>query len=173
MMPLRPACRRALLILGATLLLAPPLPAQRVAPPPPPVYDVQVNYLIRAGRNQRILQFLEMTRYLESIGFVRAPGADPTEAADPEAERLAGTLPSNRVRDLLKEPHVRTILLAPQGIGAMLMATMNKLLAIRRASPLRLTILPIAPPWTTAPIIPQNAKSRPTIFASCGLWTSR
>ena len=89
MMPLRPACRRTLLILGATLLLAPPLPAQRVAPPPPAVYDVQINYRIRAGRNQRILQFLEMTRYLESIGFVRAPGGHRVElmAAPPPATK--------------------------------------------------------------------------------------
>src|SRR5262249_54259643 len=49
------------------------------------------------------------------IGFQQASGADPNEAADPEAERLVGTLPSNRVRDLFQWPSIRSVLLTPQG----------------------------------------------------------
>jgi hypothetical protein len=109
------ARHRTLLILGVALLFAPPVPAQRVAPPPPAVYDAQVRYRIRVGRTERINRFLEMIRYLDSIGFRRAPGEDLSEAANPEAERLTGTLPSNKVRDLLRWPNVRTVLLTPQG----------------------------------------------------------
>ncbi|HEY1379587.1 MAG TPA: hypothetical protein VGF55_22475, partial [Gemmataceae bacterium] len=101
--------------LGFGLFWATPAPAQRVAPPPPPTYDVQVRYRIRVGRNERIVQFGEMVRYLESIGFKRVESEDPNEPADPNAERLFGTLPSNRVADLLREPHLRTVLLTPAG----------------------------------------------------------
>ena len=80
------ARHRTLLILGVALLFAPPVPAQRVAPPPPAVYDAQVRYRIRVGRTERINRFLEMIRYLDSIGFRRAPGEDLSEAANPEAD---------------------------------------------------------------------------------------
>jgi hypothetical protein len=93
----------------------PALPAQRVAPPPPPEYDVQARYSIRAATNQRIVQFQEMVRYLESLGFKREPGEED-EPADPFADRLRGRLPSNRVDDFLREPHVRTVLLIPAGM---------------------------------------------------------
>src|SRR5262245_54421189 len=107
--------RRAILTVGAALLLAPPVPAQRVAPPPPPTYDVRARYRITAARNERIAQFFQMVRYLESIGFRRAPGPED-EPADPLADRLQGTLPSDRVRDFLLEPHIRTVLLIPSGL---------------------------------------------------------
>ncbi len=103
------------LSLAAALLLAPPLPAQRVAPPPPPTYDALIRYRIRAGGNERIAQFFAMTRYLESVGFQRRPSDDPSEPVDVTADRLYGTLPSNKLRDVLLEPHVRTVLLAPAG----------------------------------------------------------
>src|SRR5215207_3394084 len=118
---LRPDARRIhmkrpiLLSLATALLLAADAPAQRVAPPPPARYDAQVRYRIRVGRNERIVQFREMARYLESIGFQRVESDDPNEPADPNAERMAGSLPSARVADLLREPHVRSVLLTPAG----------------------------------------------------------
>jgi hypothetical protein len=113
-MPLLRPLSRVTLTVTAFLLLTPTLPAQRVAPPPPAEYDVQARYSIRAATNQRIVQFFEMVRYLESIGFKREPGAED-EPADPFADRLRGRLPSNRVEDFLREPHVRTLLLIPAG----------------------------------------------------------
>src|SRR5262245_31158000 len=114
-MPTIRPCTRVTLSLAAFLLVAPILPAQRVAPPSPPEYDVQARYSIRAATNQRIVQFFEMTRYLDSIGFKREPGEED-EPADPFADRLRGRLPSNKVEDFLREPHIRTILLTPAGM---------------------------------------------------------
>ena len=73
-----PCLRRALLAVVVTVLVAPELPAQRVAPPPPESYDATIRYRIRAARNERIPQFFALTRYLESLGFRRVPG-DPDE----------------------------------------------------------------------------------------------
>ena len=109
--------RRLILTLCAAALLTPPLTAQRTGPAPPATCDVHLRYSIRAGTNQRIAQFQEMTRYFESVGFVRVPSDDPQEAADPTAERMRGTLPSDKVRDLLLDSHVRTILLTPTGMA--------------------------------------------------------
>lgn len=107
--------RRLILAAFASVMLTTPVLAQRVAPPPPAKFDVQLRYSIRAGTNQRIEQFQQMMRYLESIGFLAVASEDPQEAADPNAERLRGTLPSDKVRDLLKEPHIRTVFLIPDG----------------------------------------------------------
>ena len=51
----------------------------------------------------------------ESIGFKRIVSEDPNEPADTNAERLYGSLPSSRVAELLKEPHIREVLLTPAG----------------------------------------------------------
>src|SRR5437870_9348147 len=40
--------------------------APGLLPSPPPEYKVTIRYRIRAGANQRVAQFLAMTRYLES-----------------------------------------------------------------------------------------------------------
>jgi hypothetical protein len=106
---------RTVFCLFTALLLAPHAPAQRISPPPPATYDAQVRYRIRVGGNQRIVQFRDMTGYLESIGFKRVESTDPNESVDANADRISGTLPSNRVADLLREPHVKTVLLMPAG----------------------------------------------------------
>lgn len=97
-------------------LLASPLAAQRTVPPPPAKYDVQLRYSIHAGTNQRIELFQSLLRHLESIGFQRTPTDDELEAADHSAERLSGTLPSNKARALLQSPLIRTVLLIPDGM---------------------------------------------------------
>src|SRR6266849_6687819 len=88
--------------------------AQPAAPPPPKEYKVHIRYQIRAAGNQRIARFLEMTRYLESIGFNKDPGPD-NEVEDPDQTRMAGTIASNRAREILNERHVKAILLIPAG----------------------------------------------------------
>ena len=61
-----PCFGRGLLAIAAIVLVAPAVPAQRVAPPAPATYDATIRYRIRAARNERIPQFFAMTRYLES-----------------------------------------------------------------------------------------------------------
>jgi hypothetical protein len=88
------------------------LSAQPAAPAPPKEYKARVRYSIHAVGNQRIAQFLAMTRYLESIGFNKDPGPE-NEAEDPDQTLLTGTIASSRTRDLLNERHVLAILLLP------------------------------------------------------------
>lgn len=87
---------------------------QVVAPPPPAKYDAVIRYQIRAARNERISQYLELTRLLDAAGFKRI-ATDVDEAVDPSAERFRGTLPSSAIRQVLADSHVRTILLSPAG----------------------------------------------------------
>jgi hypothetical protein len=88
--------------------------AQPAAPPPPKEYKVHLRYRIRANRAQRIAQFLEMTKYLQAIGFNKDPGPD-NEAEDNDATRMTGTIPSANARRLLSERHVKSLLLIPAG----------------------------------------------------------
>jgi hypothetical protein len=90
--------------------------AQVVAPPPPAEYDAVIRYRIRAARNERIRQYLELTRFLDQAGFQRNP-TETDDAVDPSAERLEGKLPSAAVRLVLTDPHVRTLLLTPTGFA--------------------------------------------------------
>jgi hypothetical protein len=91
-----------------------PLGAQVIAPPPPAEYDAIIRYRIRADRNERIRQFLELTRFLASAGFQREP-TETDDALDPNAERFHGKLPSSAVRQILTDPRVRSVLLVPAG----------------------------------------------------------
>src|SRR5207249_523571 len=51
-----------------------------------------------------------------SIGFKKDPGPD-NEAEDPEQTRMSGTIPSANAGRILRDPHVKTILLAPAGFA--------------------------------------------------------
>jgi hypothetical protein len=81
---------------------------------PPARYDVQLRYRINASRNQRIAQFLAMTRDLESLGFKKNPGEE-SEAEDPTETRMTGSIDAANARKLLYEPHVKALLLLPAG----------------------------------------------------------
>jgi hypothetical protein len=107
---------RGFVVSTVFLFFGSPVAAQRTAPAPPAEYDAQIRYSIRAGTHQRIALFQALERYLESIGFRRIPSEDEFEAADLTAERIHGTLPSDKVRDVLRAPQVRTILLRPTGM---------------------------------------------------------
>jgi hypothetical protein len=61
---------------GSLVPAAPPL-----APPAPETYDVRISYRINAFRNERLLQYYEMLRFLKKAGFQR----DPEEIV-PESE---------------------------------------------------------------------------------------
>jgi hypothetical protein len=89
--------------------------AQPAAPSPPARYDVVLRYRINAARNERIAQFLAMTRYLESVGFNKNPGEE-AEAEDPTETRISGSIASANVSKLLLDPHVKSLLLIPAGM---------------------------------------------------------
>jgi hypothetical protein len=78
----------------------------------PKEYKVFVHYRIRAGANQRLIQFRQMVSYFESIGFKKDAGAEGEEV-DPDQTLMTGTIASDNVRKLLIDPHVRSLLLLP------------------------------------------------------------
>lgn len=87
------------------------------APPPPAAYGVVVRYQINAFQNERIAQFNEMLKALTAAGFKRDASDEPPEdeAANAQQTRLKGTVPSAAVRQLLRQRHVRSVLLVPAG----------------------------------------------------------
>jgi hypothetical protein len=91
-------------------------PAEPPVPPPPETYDAQISYRINAFRNERLLQYDEMMRYLKKLGFQRDPqDVSETEAQEVAHTRLRGTIPSRRAHDLLNERHILSIQLLPHG----------------------------------------------------------
>src|SRR5262245_43134511 len=91
-------------------------PAQVKVPKPPDSYDATIRYRIHADRNERVLQFEEMTKFFGRLGFKEAESEDSDLGPfDPTAEVMAGTIPSKTARDLLKDRRVQTIILAPAG----------------------------------------------------------
>jgi hypothetical protein len=104
----------ALTVLEAVLVVSAAPPP---APPPPAAYDVVVRYSIVAFQNERVIQFRAMMKELAGHGFRRDPNEEPAvdEAADQRATRLRGTVPAANVWSLLRERHVRSLLLIPEG----------------------------------------------------------
>jgi hypothetical protein len=98
----------------AGAVLAGTAAADVAAPPPPATYRAVIRYSIRAGRNERVAQFLGMLQYFESLGFQKDPGPD-NEPEDARLTRMTGTISSANAARLLREPHVRAILLLPPG----------------------------------------------------------
>jgi hypothetical protein len=114
-------CRRLAFLVALLSLLSASKPhaaAKPPAPAAPETYDVQISYRINAFRNQRVLQYYEMMRFLKKSGFQRDP-AEEVEDTEPENvahTRLRGTIPARRVRELLNERHIRTVVLIPHGV---------------------------------------------------------
>jgi hypothetical protein len=82
---------------------------------PPDNYDVVIRYRIDAARTERIVQFFEMTRYLESIGFKKEPSPNENEPADATVTEMTGSIASGNLRKILRERHVLTVMAFPQG----------------------------------------------------------
>src|SRR5262249_45001795 len=82
------------------------------------VYDVEISYRINAFRNERLLQYDEMMRFLKKAGFQRDPEevVPETEPEDVSRTRLRGTIPAGQARKLLNERHIHSILLWPHGV---------------------------------------------------------
>src|SRR5437764_5026458 len=119
MSPARPALAALAVLLGAALADAQPKDEPRVKEPKrPDKLDIQIRYRIRAAREERVKQFLALERFLAGLGFVDRRKDDPDrdlDALDPTHERLVGTIPSEKVLDVLNDPRVLNILFAPAG----------------------------------------------------------
>src|SRR5579862_2082519 len=83
----------------------------------PDIYQVRLRYQIDAFRTERIVQYQEMMKYFESIGFKIDPHPEE-DADDPTAERLSGTIVAVNARKLLGDRHVRSLLLIPKDAKA-------------------------------------------------------
>ncbi|MCX7663979.1 MAG: hypothetical protein N2112_00370 [Gemmataceae bacterium] len=94
-----------------------PLLAQVKSPAAPKEYDVQLRYRISAERNQRVLIYEELSRFLKKIGFQDMTDPDELETApfNPASERKTGVIESKVAMDLLRDPRIQTVLLAPKG----------------------------------------------------------
>jgi hypothetical protein len=100
----------------ALLVASWPTRADFPAPPPPKEYEVEIRYQIYAGRNERIAQFQDLVRYLESIGFHKKPAGDPeAELLDPNQTRMKGTISSGQVPQILLDRRMKSLLLVPVG----------------------------------------------------------
>jgi hypothetical protein len=92
--------------------------AQVKEPPRAEKLDIQIRYRIRADRDERIRQYRVLEQHLQSLGFDDARKNDPDrdlDILDPTAERHIGTIPSDKVMDVLKDVRVQNILFAPAG----------------------------------------------------------
>src|SRR5262245_9157577 len=108
----RRAAALLLIVLCVTVgLAAPP------APPAPDTYNVQLRYQIAAFRTEPLRQYHEMLKAFQDAGFVRDPDeviADD-EPDNPKATQMQGTIPAKKVDQLLKQRHIRSLLLYPKG----------------------------------------------------------
>jgi hypothetical protein len=92
--------------------------AQVKEPPRAEKLDIQIRYRIRAERDDRVLQYRALEKFLAGLGFDDARKDDPNrdlDILDPNAERFTGTIPSAKVLDVLNDPRVMNILFAPSG----------------------------------------------------------
>jgi hypothetical protein len=87
------------------------------APPAPETYNVQLRYQIAAFRTERLRQYHEMLKAFHEAGFVRDPDEviAEDEPDNPKATRMSGTIAAKNVDQLLRERHVRSLLLYPKG----------------------------------------------------------
>src|SRR5262249_8187657 len=115
---------RTLVALSALLTISPALRAAPAEPPPPPEYFAFVRYKIDAFRHERVVQFREMKKYLESIGFKKEePGEnEEDEEENPRTVLLRGTIASGGdgakvIANLLRERHVQMVMLVPADAG--------------------------------------------------------
>src|SRR4051812_24756643 len=97
-----------------SLAAAPSANCQVASPPRPKAFDVRLRYQIFAGRNDRLAQFADLTRYLESVGFRKDPGPE-AEAENPAETVMTGTVSAANARKLLGDTRVKSLLLLPAG----------------------------------------------------------
>jgi hypothetical protein len=107
--------RRLLALLLVCLVVAVGIAAPP-APLAPETYNVQLRYSIMAFRTERLRQYEEMLKAFKEVGFVRDPDeviADD-EPDNPNATRMQGRIPTKNVEALIRQRHVRSLLLYPK-----------------------------------------------------------
>src|SRR5262245_12379585 len=101
-----------LALLPLLLAAAPPVDSRA-----PRSWDARIRYRIASFGVKLIRQYRELMRALDGAGFERTDEPAETEAEDPKADRLAGTLPDRSVERVLRQRHVRSLLLVPKGVA--------------------------------------------------------
>lgn len=89
-------------------------PAELAAPKE---YDVTIRYRIDAIGNERLVQFFDMVKYLNSIGFKRAALEDvpANEAEDPKSTRLSGSLPAEKLPLVFGNRNIKAVRIVARG----------------------------------------------------------
>ncbi len=120
-------------LVTAALFCVPALaPAQVKEPPRTEKVKLDIRYRIRADRDERVRQYLDLQKFLTNLGFEDTRKNEPDydlEILDSSAERFTGTIPSAKVLDVLNNPRVLNILFAPDGF--VLPAEADKPIAIK------------------------------------------
>lgn len=106
--------RLPLLLLAFVWIACPRGEAAVKAPPPPRDYQVRLRYSIPSPRDQHIIHYDAMIRYLRSLGFTYTPESD-TDREDPNKNYLTGTIPSANAGKILRQPSIESVLLMPPG----------------------------------------------------------
>jgi hypothetical protein len=105
--------RHRLLLLAAVVCSSSPhAGAASKTPPPPDEYRVKLRYHIPSARDQHVIHYDAMIKYLKSIGFKYKAGP-PSDREDPTKNSLTGTIASQSARKLLGNAHVAAVLLLP------------------------------------------------------------
>lgn len=114
------ALARFALVTVATFGAATLSPAQVKEPQRAEKVKVEVRYRIRADRDERVRQYLDLQKHLAKLGFDDARKDDPDydlDVLDPTAERFTGTIPGAKVLDVLDNVRVQNILFVPDGFA--------------------------------------------------------
>lgn len=101
---------------GLCLLLVLTASAAPPEPPAPAAWNVQIRYRIVAFGSERVRQYRDMLAVFKAAGFQRDADEEvpDNEAENPRTTRMRGTVPARGVQALLKERHVRSLLLSPR-----------------------------------------------------------
>ena len=98
----------AIIIVTGTII------AQVKSPPPSAKYHVDIRYRIEADRDGRVRLFRAMMAELNALGFAADPREDADlDILDPNADRLTGTISSDKLEQLQKVLNVQTVLARP------------------------------------------------------------
>ncbi len=109
---------RFALVTVALTFVATLAPAQVKEPPRAEKMKIEIRYRIRADRDERVRQYLDLQKYLAKLGFDDARKNEPDydlDILDPTSERFSGTIPGTRVLEVLDHVRVQNILFVPDG----------------------------------------------------------
>ncbi len=90
--------------------------AELPGPPPPPRYQIVLRYRIAAARDQHVVQYDALIAHLKALDFEFDSPLDKnpeTDREDRSKNTLRGTVPSDQVLKILRNPNVASVLVLP------------------------------------------------------------